>query len=184
MSLTYMPLPTIKKKIAALSLLIVLVSSPIILIWYSKKYNLEEPSLIGMRIPSITVSTLSEARFSFDYRGKKHIILFFSIECPKCRNELSNFDSLYSQFKSRIDFFAISLSNLEETKMLVSLEKFLFPIFQGESDTLLDTLKINGTPVIFFVDEQQILRHRYLGDRSLKKDKQLLQEFIDEIYIR
>lgn len=178
-----MTLLTIQRKILVLGLLITLVSSPIVLIWYFENHNSDEPQLIGMRVPSFIVSTLSGTTFSFDSRGKKHIFVFFTAECSECRNELSNLDLLYGQFKSQIDFFAISLSNSKETKLLLSSEKYSFPVFQGERNALVDSMKIIGTPTIFFADEQQILRRRYVGDRPIGKDRKLLQEFSNESFI-
>ena len=171
------------KKTTILGLLIILVLSPIAILLYFYKPDSVESLTLAIQVPSFIVSTLNGTTFSLNDKGKKHVLIFFTAECSSCRAELSNLDFLQSQFKSRIDFFAISLSSSAVTKSLVTSEKYSFPVFQAVRNSLLDSMNI-GAPTMFFVDEQRFLRHRYTGDRTLEKDKRLIQEFIDEAFIQ
>jgi peroxiredoxin len=173
---------TTQYKIMILVLLIVLVSSPIVLSWHFYKQHSIESYLHGMQVPSIVVSTMNGTTFSLTYRGKKYVLVFFAAECSSCRGELSNLELLYKQFKPQIDIFAISLSKLEKTKTLISSKNYSFPVFQWKGMALKDSMKIVDVPTTLFVDEQRIIRHGYVGDRTIKDDKRLIQDFIEESF--
>ena len=172
-----------ERKIIILGLLIILVMSPIALIWYFHKSDSFESPSLSMQVPSIIVSTVNGTIFSLTSSGKKQILIFFTAECSSCRAELANLNFLYARFKSQIDFFALSLSNSDITKSLLTSEKYSFPVFQVARSASVDSLKISP-PTMFFIDEHRILRHRYSGDRTLEKDKRLMQEFSNEIFIQ
>ena len=167
-----------------LGLLVVLVSSPIALTWYINKHSPNDSFPLGRQLPSLAVTTVNGTTFSFNYQGKKHIIIFFTAECSRCQDELSNLKILYAQYKSKIDFFAISLSKLEKTKMLLSSQNLPFPLFQWKRTALQDSMKIVDIPTMFFIDEQRIVRNEYIGDRTLKEDKTLIQNFCEESFIQ
>ena len=172
-----------ESKIIILGLLIVLVSSPIALLWYFYKPDSIESFPLSMRVPSFIVSTVNGTTFSLSSSGKKQVLILFTAECSSCRAELANLNCLYAHFKSQIDFFALSLSNSDITKLLLTSEKYSFPVFQAERNASIDSMIINP-PTMLFVDEQRILRHRYSGDRTLEKDKRLIQEFSNELFIQ
>jgi peroxiredoxin len=174
--------PTTQNKLMILGLLVILVSSPIALSWFFYKQSPTDSFPLGTQLPSLTVSTLNGTRFSLNYQGKKHILIFFTSECLSCRSELSNLDLLYTQFKSQVEFFAISLSKKEKTKILFSSEKYSFPFFLWKRTALKDSMKIVDIPTIFFIDEQRIIRHVYVGDRTLKEDKTLIRKFCKESF--
>ena len=176
--------PTTQNKIMILGLLLVLVSSPMALTWYINKHSHHDSFPLGMQLPSLIVSTVNGITFSFNYQGKKHIVIFFTAECSSCQDELSNLKILYTQYKSKIDFFAISLSRLEITKMFLSSQNFPFPVFQWKRTALQDSMKIVDVPTMFFLDEQRIVRNEYMGNRTLKEDKALIQKFCEESVIQ
>jgi peroxiredoxin len=175
--------PTLQNKIMIMGLLVFLVSSPIILSWYFYKKDSIESLPIGTQVPSLIVSTMNGTTFSLNYRGKKHILVFFTAECLSCREELTNLDLLYSQFRPQIDIFAISLSKLERTKVLLLSRKFSFPVFHWKRTTIKDSMNIVNVPTMFFIDEHRIMRHVFVGDRTLKEDKTLIQNFCGESFI-
>ena len=143
--------PTTQNKIMILGLLLVLASSPLALTWYINKHSHNDSFPLGMQLPSLIVSTV-----------------------------LSNLKILYTQYKSKIDFFAISLSRLEITNMFLSSQNFPFPVFQWKRTALQDSMKIVDVPTMFFLDEQRIVRNEYMGNRTLKEDKTLIQNFCEE----
>ena len=163
-----------------LGLLVVLVSSPIALTWYIHKHTSHNSFPIGMKAPSFVVSTINGTTFSLGYNGKKQIIIFFTAECSSCRDELSNLNKLYEQYKTKVNFFAISMSQLENTKILMSSQKIPFSVFLWTRTASQDSLKISDVPTLLFVDEQRIIRNEYIGNRALTEDKTLIQSFCEE----
>jgi peroxiredoxin len=177
-----MMISIVQKRIFVFVSLAVLISSPLLLVRIiQSRYGKEHP-LIGTRVPSIIVSTRSGTTFSLTYRGNKYILIFFSVECPHCMNELSNFDLIYNQFKQKINVFAVSLSKPNKTKALLTSRTYPFPVFQAEESTYKDSIKIFDLPTILYIDEQQILRHYYIGDRNIAEERMLLTEFSNESF--
>lgn len=175
-----MILTIIQKKIVTSGLLIFIIISPLALIWYFQKQDDGKSPFLGMHVPSIVVSTLNGTVFLLNYRGKKQILIYFTVECSHCRNELINLDLLYVEFKPQIDIFAISLSKLEKTMLLLSSRIVSFPVFQKERTSLEDSIKVVDVPTMLFIDEQRILRHIYVGERTIEEDRKLLYEFSNE----
>jgi hypothetical protein len=130
------------------------------------------------------VSTFNGTPFPLNYHGKKQLLIFFSAECSRCRNELFNLGYLYTQFNSQVEFFAISLSKKEITMMLFSSQSFPFPVFLLNRTTLQDSMKIVDVPTIVYIDEHRIMRHVFVGDRTFKEDRTLIQNFCRESFIQ
>jgi peroxiredoxin len=168
---------TLQNKLLIVTLLGILIVSPLVLSWYLMKWSSHEPLPPGMRIPSLVVSTLNGTKFLLNYQGKKHILIFFSTECARCRNALSDLDGVYVQFKSRMEFIALSLSTLERTKQLFEMKKYSFPLFQWCRSVIKDSLNVTEVPAVVFVDEQRIVRHGYTGDKQIGEVRTLLQKF-------
>jgi peroxiredoxin len=166
-----------------LGLLVVLVTSPLALTWYIHHHSSHHSFPPGMMVPSFVVSTINGTIFSLTCQGKKHIIIFFSADCSSCRDELSNVKILYPPYKSKIDFFAISLSTLEKTKMLVSSQNFPFPVFLWKRTAGQNSMTIVDVPTMLFIDEQRIIRNEYVGARTLTEDKTLIHEFCEDSFM-
>jgi peroxiredoxin len=169
-----------QKKIFVLALLVALISSPLLLVRMVQSRHNENHPILGMHIPTLTVSTIKGTTFTLTQRGKKNILLFFSVECPHCINELLIFDSLYKQFGHTINIIAISMSNPNKTDALLASMAYPFPIFQSADSALQDSLKIFELPAILYTDEQQILRHFYFGERTMTEERMLLLKFAEE----
>jgi peroxiredoxin len=178
-----MLLPTTHNKILIGGLLLVLVSCPFVLSWFFYRHYSHNSFPLGMQLPSLSVSTLNGTACFLSYRGKKQLLIYFSAECSSCRGELTNLELLYKQFKPQVEFFAISLSKKEITRKLVSSENYSFPVFLSNHRAVKDSMKIVNIPSLLFVDEQRIIRHGYAGDRTLREDKMLIQNFCEETFI-
>jgi hypothetical protein len=158
---------------------------PLVLVWYTQEHDKNNHSiLLGMRLPLLSLSTVSGTPFSFRYPGKKHILLFFTVECAHCLNEVSHYQFLYPTFKSEVHIIAVSLSNSMKTASFLSSNNTSFPTFLGQRIILDDSLQITDVPMLLYIDEQQIIRHTYSGERSLEEDRKLLSEFTQENSIK
>ena len=176
--------PSSQNKIMILGLLVVLILSPIALTWYINKQSSHDSFPLGMKVPSFVVSTLNGTSFPLNFHGKKQLLIFFTAECSSCRSELLNLELLYTQFNSHVEFFAISLSKKEITKMLFSSQSFPFPVFLLNRTTLQDSLKIVDFPTIVYTDEHRIMRYVFIGERTLKEDKTLIQNFCEKSFMQ
>jgi peroxiredoxin len=168
-----------QKKLFVFILLAALISIPLVLVRIvQSRYNGNLPAL-GMPVPSLTVSTMNGNAFHLSQSGHKSVLLFFSVDCPHCINELSHFDSLNIQFKKKINIIAISMSNINSTKALLASRQYPFPVFQSEESASQDSMRIIELPTILYIDEQQILRHLYIGERTIAEERMLLTKFTD-----
>jgi hypothetical protein len=175
----------LQKKIIQAFFIFLFAWCPLMLVWYTQEHDKNNHSnLLGMRMPILSLSTVSGTPFSFRIPGKKQIILFFTVECAQCLNELSNYQLLYPTFKSEIHFIAVSLSNPVKTASYFSSVNSSFPIFLCQRKLLADSLQITDIPSLLFIDEQQRIIHFFSGDRLLEEDRKLLDEFIQDKSIK
>jgi peroxiredoxin len=169
-----------RKRIFVFISMAVLISSPLVLIRILQSHSDKEYPLVGMRVSTFVVSTISGTTFSLTYCDKKNVLIFFSVECFHCINELSNFELLYNQYKQTINILAISISKPNKTKAFLTSKTYPFPVFQAEESTSQDSMKIFNVPTILYIDEQKILRHYYTGERNIAEERILLRHFSNE----
>jgi peroxiredoxin len=175
----------LQKKITRAFFIFLFAWCPLLLVWYTQGHNRNTQSnLLGLHLPLLSLSTTSGTPFYFSYPGKKHILIFFTVECAHCLNELSHYQLLYPSFKSEVPIIAISLSNSMKTTSFLSSNNTSFPTFLGQRKLLDDSLQITDVPTLLFIDDQQIIRHAYSGERLLEEDRKLLSEFTQEIRIK
>jgi peroxiredoxin len=167
------------KKARAFIALASLIIVPIgFLLYFHEKWSIQ-PLPLGIKIPSSQISTLDGAPVVLDnYQGKKFLLMFFTIECAHCRTELANLNALYPKFNRTMDFFVVSLSSAEETKLFITDKRLSFQIFHQEKNVAKDTFRLVGVPAILLVDELRMLRQQYLGERREEEDEKLLQSFV------
>lgn len=169
------PSPAHRKKRALITLLFILATPAALLVFlYSALSTKLLP--VGITVPPLVLRTGENVLAKFE--GKKSTVLFFTVECPHCKNQLASFHALASEFSSRVNFIAVSLSKSEKTTGFLADNTFPFPIVQGNKNVLEDSWSIPGVPALFLIDENGILKYRRLGETKLEEDRKLLQRFV------
>ncbi|MGH2568308.1 MAG: TlpA family protein disulfide reductase [Bacteroidota bacterium] len=156
--------------------LVVTVSVPFALILLLHAETVE-PLSIGQPAPSLQLFSLYD-QTPISPAGNKKIILFFTVECPHCQNELLNFDALFRRYHKLMNFAAVSLSSSIKTKEFVRERGFPFPVAVDEEKTTKETYRFTSVPALFLIDKQGILRYRRFGKASLQVDEELVVAFL------
>ncbi|MGB2866867.1 MAG: TlpA disulfide reductase family protein [Bacteroidota bacterium] len=170
-----------QKNLLAGVLLLGLVVLPISAVWILHGEFTNRSPAPGTRIPSLILSTRDGSTFALgDFIGKRGLIFFFTVECSHCRKEFSNLTSLYPQYAKDLRFFFVSLSEVADTRVFLGINESTRPVFYYNSRNAGNAIDLSLVPTLYLVDEGLILRSKYVGERSLEGDKQIIEEFIHD----
>src|SRR3989338_7968713 len=129
---------------------------------------------IGKTAPDFELETLDgkKARLS-DYRGKKVILNFWASWCPPCREDMPEFQKIYSENKDKLVVVGVNLQeSRENAESFIEKLGITFPILLDPSSQVKDMYNVFTQPVTYFIDES--------GKIVDKKFGPLTSEEIDE----
>ena len=131
-------------------------------------------SLTNKTAPDFELETLEgkKAKLS-DYRGKKVILNFWASWCPPCREEMPEFQRIYSENKDKLVVVGVNLQeNRENAEAFIEKLGIAFPILLDPNSQVKDMYNVFTQPVTYFIDES--------GKIVDKKFGPLTSEEIDE----
>lgn len=167
------------RRLKAAGGLVVLLCAPLLLLMYFRAQVSVTQIPIGQNLPSLELSTLDGGNIqSENFTGKKLTLLFFTIECPKCMGQLENMHRLSSRYGKLIQFVGVSLSDRDKTREFSARSGYSFDLFQMDYEKAREIIGIALVPTILFVDENQILKQRLVGEQPLAKTEKAVQEFL------
>jgi hypothetical protein len=145
------------KRRALVALIIIFASVSGIPIFF---YGASNTKLLDAGVATPPLLTCDGASALAKSRSSKSIVLFFSVVCTHCRNQLANLTRLFPKYASRIVFLTLSSSDQAQTRRFVSQNRFPFSIFQGNKDSIYNFQKIPGVPALFLIDENGSVKLR------------------------
>ncbi len=128
----------------------------------------EERPALGFRAPDFELESLTGERVRLSaLRGKPVLLNFWASWCPPCRKEMPDLQEFFGQYGTKIHVIGINWNDQRET-VQGFLEEY------GITYTnLLDThgkvfvlYELTGLPTSFFIDEDGIIRGKWLGSMS------------------
>lgn len=128
----------------------------------------------GSPAPLFVVKDLDGMTYDFgNERTKKaHILVFWSIFCEPCREEMPVIEKIANDrgLKDALEVLAVNLDGdpfLEGIKGFVKQYKYTFKVIldelAGENFKIADPYQVAGTPVLYLVDAQGQVFANYLG---------------------
>ncbi len=129
---------------------------------------------IGKTAPDFELETLEgkKAKLS-DYRGKKVILNFWASWCSPCREEMPEFQRIYSENKDKLVVVGVNLQeSRENAEAFIEKLSITFPILLDPNSLVKDMYNVFTQPVTYFIDEN--------GKIVDKKFGPLTSEEIDE----
>ncbi len=129
----------------------------------------EERPAIGFRAPDFELQDLQgqNVRLS-DLYGKPILLNFWASWCPPCRKEMPDLQEFFSRYGDKIHVIGINSNDHPQ-----SVQEFLSQ-YGVTYTNLLDTqgkifvlYKLTGLPTSFFIDENGIIRGKWLGSMSV-----------------
>jgi len=132
----------------------------------------------GSPAPVFKVKDIDGKDFDFaDHSGERpYIIVFWSIFCEPCREEMPIIEQVYGQFKSKgVEVLAVNLDGapfLEGIKGYIRQYGYSFTVLLDELDgdtfRIADPYQVAGTPVLYLVDGKGAVYTGHLGRITVK----------------
>ena len=139
-------------------------------------YDLEE----GMTMPDVKVETNKGTTFDLNTNEKPVLINFWATWCPPCRMEMPGLQSLYEEYRDKIDFVMINLGETKETiqDFLVENEVYTFPIGYDMEGIYGLKFNIAAIPTTIIVGEDKVIKNYIVGARDESQFKEYLEAVI------
>jgi thiol-disulfide isomerase/thioredoxin len=141
----------------------------------------------GTPAPTFKVKDIEGKEYDFaaTQKEKAHVIVFWSIFCEPCREEMPIINQIYHEFKDKgVDVLAVNLDGepfLEGIRGYIKQYDFSFRVLLDELDgdtfIIADPYQVAGTPVLYIVDSKGQIFTGKLG-RATSKD---LRDLIDSM---
>lgn len=109
--------------------------------------------------------------------NKKWIAVVFKTECAHCKYVLADLSSIFTNNAIKdFELVAISKSSRNNTFDFLSNYEIPFPIVIAD-EKLREQLKVRSIPTVFFIDENNIVKHKFVGRKSKSYLEKLLNEY-------
>ena len=126
--------------------------------------------------------------FSMHSKEKAHIIVFWSIFCEPCREEMPIIEQIYGEYKDKgVDVLAV---NLDGEPFLTSIRGFLkqynysfrvlLDALEGDTFKIADPYQVAGTPVLYLIDGQGQVFTGHLGRITAKDLRALVDGMLEK----
>lgn len=134
----------------------------------------------GMKMPNVKVETNKGTTFELNKTNKPVFINFWATWCPPCRMEMPGLQSLYEEYRDKVDFVMINLGETRETieDFLIENELYTFPIGYDVNDTYGLRFGIIGIPTTYIIDKNKVISNYVVGARDEKQFKEYIEEVI------
>ncbi len=137
----------------------------------------------GSLAPTFKVSDINGNEFDFaEYaQTRPHVIIFWSIFCEPCRDEMPIIEQIYHEFKKKnLGVIAVNLDGapfLEGIKGFVKQYGYTFTVLLDELDgdmfRISDPYQVAGTPVLYLINGKGRVYSGHLG-RITAKDLRVM----------
>lgn len=128
----------------------------------------------GMAAPDFKVKDVDGNLFDFAKEKLKraHVLIFWSIFCEPCREEMPIIEKLHNEYKAggAVALVAVNMDGepfIDGIHGFLKQYKYTFPVIldelQGEDFVIADPYQVAGTPVLYLVDAQGRVQGSHLG---------------------
>jgi peroxiredoxin len=144
---------------------------------------------LGTKAPLFNVKDLNGAEFDLSKElGKNSFLLvFWSIYCEPCREEMPLIEKTYNQFKSKgLEVLAVNMDGdpfLDATRGFIKQSKYTFRVLMDELQQegnfkIADPYNVAGTPVIYLIDKKGVISATKLGRVGEAELTQLVEKLL------
>ncbi len=144
----------------------------------------------GAEAPTFNVKDIEGNNYDFaeHYQAKAHMIVFWSIFCEPCREEMPIIEQVYNEYKEKeFDVLAVNLDGdpfLEGIRGYVKQYSYTFKVLldalEGDTFKISDPYQVAGTPVLYLIDSQGKVHSGHLGRITLQELKDLVDGMLEK----
>jgi len=143
---------------------------------------------LGASVSDFSVTDMNgRAQGYHALRGKVTVVMFFSTRCPISNAFNYRRNTLYDDFKGRVNFIVVDSNSNESTEEVKAYAKevgFDFPVYRDVNNEVADRFAVHTTADAFVIDQSGTMRYRgYIEDspNASRATKKALREAIDEV---
>lgn len=125
-----------------------------------------EASVVSFATPEGDSASLA------DYRGQVVVLNLWGTWCPPCRREIPDLVELQRRLQGKeatVVGLAVDSGTPEEVVGFARDFEVNYPIWMGDSRTVVRAYEAMGFPTTFIVDRDGIIRRRYLGPQTAER---------------
>ncbi len=134
---------------------------------------------IGDQVPPLTIAPGMQVSGSDSLRGRKRVLFFLSGACPHCVRMAASIGELCSRFGSRLHMLCICLSDPTTSGVMLSMLDGRIPVVFPDPLQTRERFGVQMIPSVLLIDENDILRERESGERSLDYLSRRLRSFME-----
>jgi len=173
------------RRIKAASGLLAVLSIPLFLLVYLRSQFDIVQLPIGQALPPMEFLTFEgEPIRSESLTGQKTALIFFTVECPKCKGQLEKMNQMQLRYGKLMRFLGVSLSERNKTREFLARQEYAFDVVHMDFERAKEVIGVAIVPTVLLVDEKQILRQRLVGEQPLMKTEKAVQEFLNSIALQ
>jgi peroxiredoxin len=147
--------PLIRKALATIGLMALLAVPAFFLVVLQRSTN-ALTLRTGDSIPTVGLGGVDPGRALLaGIREKRTAILFFSVDCPHCQNELPVFNEAERRFGLEMKFFAIALNDKQKVESFVRTHDVRTKVLVDEKGVVGKLFGVSEVPALFLVTENQ-----------------------------
>lgn len=114
---------------------------------------------------------------------KPMLLSFWATWCHFCREEMPVFESLYGEYKGKVEFAAVNLTHLDSVK---SVEEYVqehdlnLPVYLDNDGEVTELFQVVSTPTVVLLDQDGKVVYRKIGAGG-KDSEEALKRQLDQI---
>ncbi|KON88616.1 alkyl hydroperoxide reductase [Sporosarcina globispora] len=171
------------KKMIAASVLLIMITA-IIVVQAVEKDDVESQPVnqtglgIGLKAPDFELNNLQGETIKLsDFKGKKVMLNFWATWCPPCKAEMPDIQKFYTQKGDEVAILAVNIDPQSDVAGFAEEMRVNFPILLDVDEKASNAYQILTIPTTYFIDEEGIIRNKYLSAMSME----IMNQYMDEM---
>lgn len=133
---------------------------------------------IGLKAPDFELETLEGKKVKLsDFAGKKVMLNFWATWCPPCKAEMPHMQKFYEEKGDEIHILAVNIDPKNDVAGFAKEMNLHFPILLDKNDKVMKMYQILSIPTTYFIDEDGIIRNKFIGAMLLDKMREFFENF-------
>jgi peroxiredoxin len=157
--------PLIRKTLATVGLVATLAVPASLIVMLQRSTGLRTLR-VGESIPTTGLDGIDPGvGLPADISGKRSAVLFFSVNCPHCQNEIPIFNEAERRFGSDVDFVAIALNDKQQVESFVRTHDVRTKVHLDEKGSIGKLFGVSEVPALFLVNQDRRIEWVGVGEQ-------------------